>query len=75
VQNFTLFVSPYFKDDRIQPFTHPADRDVLLWYIRPLIEPIGPREQLLHFLESNAAPRIRSEPLALFGVEAESHLM
>jgi hypothetical protein len=58
VQDLPLFVFAYFKDDRIHPVTHPADGDILLRDIRPLVEPIRPSEQIPRLLEPNAPPRI-----------------
>jgi hypothetical protein len=40
VQNLAFFVSPDFKNDRIQPVTDPADGQKLLGDIRSPIEPI-----------------------------------
>jgi hypothetical protein len=51
VQNLALFVLPDFKNDRIQPVTHPADGQKLLRNVGSLIEPIGLGEQLPRLLD------------------------
>jgi hypothetical protein len=75
VQNLAHFVFPDFKDDRIQPVTHPTDSQKLLRNVGPLIEPIRLGEQLACLLEPNSAPGIRPEPPALSGIEAKAHLI
>jgi hypothetical protein len=75
VAKFTLFVLPDFKNDGIQEVAHPTDGHVLLRNIRPLIEPIRSREQLLRLFETDAAPWIRSETLAFSRIEAKPHLI
>jgi hypothetical protein len=40
VQNLAFFVLADFKNDRIQPITHPADGQKLLRNVGSLIEPI-----------------------------------
>jgi len=73
--NFALFVFTYFKNDGVHAVAYPADGHILLRKIRPLVEPIWPREQLLHFLESDAAPWICGEAPALAEIEAEPYLI
>jgi len=75
MQNLALFVFPDFKDDRIQPVTHPADGQILLWNVGSPIEPIRPREQFPRLLETDAAPGIRSEASAFAWIEAKAHLI
>src|ERR1017187_3360977 len=75
VQNLTHFVFPDFKDDRIQPVTHPTDCQKLLRNVGSPIEPIRPREQLPSLLEPNSTPGIRLEPPALSRIEAKAHLI
>jgi hypothetical protein len=67
VQKFTLLVFPYFENDRIHSVTDPADGHILLWNIRPLVEPIWPEEHFLHLFEPEAAPWICSEALLFLG--------
>ena len=75
MEKFTLFVLPDLKNDRIQEVAHPTDGYILLWNIRPLIEPIRSREQLLGLFETDAAPWIRCGTLAFSRIEAKSHLI
>ena len=75
MEKFTLFVLPDLKNDRIQEVTHATDGHILLRNIRPLIEPIRSREQLLRLFETDAAPWIRSETLAFSRIEAKPHLI
>ena len=75
MQNFALFVLADFKNDRIQPVTHPADGQKLLWNVGSLIEPIRPSEQLTRLFKPYATPGIRPETLALSKIEAEAHLI
>jgi hypothetical protein len=67
VQNFTLLVFPYFKNDGIHPVAHPADGHVLLRNIRPLVEPILPREELPRLFEPDAAPWVCPKALLFLG--------
>lgn len=72
MQNLALLVLPDFKDDGIQPVTHPPDSQKLL---RNLGSPIRLREQLTRLFKPYAAPGIRSEAPALPKVEAKAHLI
>ena len=56
MQNLAICVFPDFEDDRIEPVSHPADGQKLLWNIGSLIEPIRPGEQLPRLLEAYATP-------------------
>jgi hypothetical protein len=75
MQNLALFVFPDFKDDRIQPVTHLANGQKLLWNVGSPIEPIRLREQLPRLLEPYATPGIRPEAPALSRIEAKAHLI
>jgi hypothetical protein len=56
MQDIALLVAPDFKDDGIEPVTHPTDGQKLLRNVGSPIEPIRLGEQLPHLLESYAAP-------------------
>src|ERR1022692_4456060 len=56
MQDLALLVAPDFKDDGIEPITHPTDGQKLLRNVGSPIEPIRLGEQLPHLLESYAAP-------------------
>jgi len=75
VQNLALFVFADFKDDRIQPITHPADGQILLWNVGSPIEPIRPGEQLPRLLEPDATPGFAPRRRLLRGIEAKAHLI
>lgn len=57
----------------IQPVAHPADGQVLLWNIGPLIKPVRLGKQLPRLFEPYASAGIRPETSALSRVEAETH--
>jgi hypothetical protein len=65
VENLSILVLPDLKDHRVQAGTHPADSPLLPRHIRTWIEPVRLEEQLLYFLEPDAALSICSEKLAL----------
>src|ERR1022692_2981016 len=75
VQNLALFVFPDFKDDRIQPVTHPAYGQKLLGDVGPPIKPIRLGKQLLRLLETYATLGICPEAPALSRIEAKAHLI
>lgn len=75
MQNLALLVFLEFKDDGIQPITHPANGQKLLWNVGSPIKPIRPGEQLPRFLETYGAPGIRPEAPALPRIEAKAHLI
>ena len=75
MQDIALLVAPDFKDDGIEPVTHPTDGQKLLRNVGSLIEPIRLGEQ------TPACPRIlcrawvRPETPALSRIEAKAHLI
>ena len=69
--SFCIF--PNLKNHRVQAFSHPANRAVLLRNVRTPVGIVGMKENLLHFLEADPAPRIPPEALALPLIEVESH--
>ena len=71
MQNLTLLVLTELKDDRVQPVTDPANGHLLFRNIGSLVEPIRPQEQILHFLEPDAALGICSETLTLSRIETK----
>jgi hypothetical protein len=75
VQNLAGFILANLKDNRVQSVTYPADCEKLFRNIASSIEPIRLGEQLLRFLEPDAASRIGSEALALSKVKVEAHGM
>ena len=75
MQDLALFAFPDFEDDRIQPITHPANSQKLLWNVKSPIEPIRAGEQLPRLLEPYAALGIRLEAPALSRIEAKAHLI
>lgn len=75
MQDLSLVVLPDLKDNGIQPVSHPADREKLLWRVGSSIEPIRPGEQLLRLLEPYASAGISPQALTFSRVEAEAHVM
>jgi hypothetical protein len=73
VEVFALLILTNLKDHRVQAFSYPSDRPVLIREIGALVEVIGVRENLLHFLKADPALGICPQPLALPGVKQESH--
>src|SRR5579863_3738882 len=51
-QIFAVFILADLKDHRIQSASYPTNRNVLLRSVGTLVEPVGPREQFLRFLEA-----------------------
>jgi len=52
----SVTVFPHFKNERVQPFSHPANSPVLLWDIRALVKVVGMLKYLLR--SSNPIPRL-----------------
>jgi hypothetical protein len=75
MQDFAIFVLPDFKDDGIQPVTHPSNGQELFRNIRPLVELIRSRKQLPRLFEPYTSPWIRPEAIAFSSVEAKTHLI
>jgi hypothetical protein len=55
VEVFALLILTNLKDHGVQAFSYPADRPVLIREIGALVEVIGVRENLLHFLKADPA--------------------
>jgi hypothetical protein len=70
---FTFGIVPHLENERVQPGAYPADSTELFGDIGSLIEVVGMREDLLGFLESDAALRVGPEFLAFPCVELEAH--
>ena len=66
MHNLTFGIFPKLKNDREQQATDPADSQILLRNVAPLIEPVGPRKQSLNLFEPNSAPGISSEKVDSF---------
>src|SRR6267142_2716874 len=45
---FAVFVFPYFKNERVQLLSHPANRPILLWHVGALVKVVGLLKDLLH---------------------------
>ncbi len=60
-------------DQRIQPFTDPTNRKILLWQLGTQALAIGPREDLLRLLKPDPALRVRPQLLALMRIKLKSH--
>jgi len=69
--SFCIF--PDLKNHRIQAVTYPTDGTVLRREVRTLVGIVGMKENLLHFLEADSAPRIPPKAVALPLIEVESH--
>jgi hypothetical protein len=68
-----FYILTDFKDDGIQAIADPPDSAMLNGGIGTLIEVVRMKEDLLCFLESDSAPGIAAEALALPLIEVESH--
>ena len=69
----SFLVFPNLKNYREESITYPADGAVLNGEIRALVGVIRVKENLLGFLETDSAPWIPPETLALSLIEPESH--
>src|SRR5215469_13820738 len=49
----SVAVFPHFKNERLQPFSHPANSPVLLWHIRALVKVVGMLKYLLRLFKSD----------------------
>ena len=75
MQDFAIFVLPDFKDDGIQPVTHPPNGQELFRNIGPAIEPIRSGKQLPSLFEPYTSVWIRPEAVAFSSVKAKTHLI
>jgi hypothetical protein len=66
-------VLAYFKNDRIETITYPANGAVLNRQIRALVSVVRMKENLLCFFETDSTPRIAPKTPTLPLVEVESH--
>jgi len=69
---FAFPVLPYFEDNAVEAFLHPANRPVLFRSIRALVKVMGVRKDFLHLFKADSTLGIRSQPPAFSRIEVES---
>jgi len=70
---FSRLILTHLKNDGVEPLPDPADGTVLFRQVRPLIEVIRTKKDLLYLFEADSPSRVRPQSPAFPIVEVESH--